>query len=495
MYYDGVKHQNLLDVSLASPVSDIGSASTSSSSQSMSFYVDQNVDSYHQLMDDLSIIDDIYNSYDHEQLNLALDNQVAYSTKNGALKQQMVQHLIQTESQFIDDLYAFHTHFATKMPQFHLQKTKLAFQPSDCAILFNPTASLISVHQDLLDELQQRLSIYGPTQITSDIFQRFFENMHSGYISYLNSFSTTLLTLDRLHKTNPFVKFLESCHQSAKPLQEFGYYIRLPLTRLNVYTQTVVQCTQLTEPGHPDYNALVQISQQYKARQQQWQALIDNCLSHYRVYECFRLVQHSPALVTPTRRLLLHSELIHIDPSTPTDMSDRRIYILYNDMLIFCKQQKDGKLTYKGTVVLDKTVLRPMDTKITNKIYEKHQKMVTQQQQGGRKLSLFGMKKNQETTTRQATRTSTVSSSASSSTSSSTEEFCVYGIEFFFQYLMDNSLLAYTSPLSGYGGTVMSNNLNSDSLRRHIVRMKSLEEQQLWTTHLQQVIKNVSTKR
>lgn len=86
----------------------------------------------------------------------SLDNQVAYSTKNGALKQQMVQHLIQTESQFIDDLYTFHTHFATKMPHFHLQKNKLAFQPADCGVLFNPTSNLISVHQTLLGELQQR---------------------------------------------------------------------------------------------------------------------------------------------------------------------------------------------------------------------------------------------------------------------------------------------------------------------------------------------------
>lgn len=75
MYYDGVKHQNMMELSLSSPVSDIGSASTSSSSQSMSFYVDQNNDSYHQLMDDLSIIDDIYNTYDHEQLNLAIGKQ------------------------------------------------------------------------------------------------------------------------------------------------------------------------------------------------------------------------------------------------------------------------------------------------------------------------------------------------------------------------------------------------------------------------------------
>jgi hypothetical protein len=71
MYYDEAKPQQLMDLSLALPVSSIDSASNGSSSQSLSFYIDQTHD-YSQLMDDLSIIDDIYNTYDHEQLSVAI---------------------------------------------------------------------------------------------------------------------------------------------------------------------------------------------------------------------------------------------------------------------------------------------------------------------------------------------------------------------------------------------------------------------------------------
>lgn len=73
-------------------------------------------------------------------------------------KEQMVQHLIQAESQFLGDLEAFHTHFAATMPHFQVQKNKLAFQPEDCDILVHPTQSLISAHETLLDELRQRYS-------------------------------------------------------------------------------------------------------------------------------------------------------------------------------------------------------------------------------------------------------------------------------------------------------------------------------------------------
>lgn len=255
---------------------------------------------------------------------------------------------------------------------------------------------------------------------------------------------------------------------------------------------------------------------------------IDNCLSHYRVYECFRLVINSPAVVTPTRRLLLHSELIHVDPNSPTDTTDRRFYILYNDLFIYCKRQKDGKLVYKGTVILDKATLKPIDSKVANKIYEKHQKSIqaANNSSNGRKLSLFGMKKVQqqqnnsnnsshssssqsnssssghETVTtglphrRTSTRTSTTTSSASSTASSNTaEEFTVYGLELYFQFVLDTSAMAYSNQINGYGGAVINNASASDSIRRHILRMNSLEEQTVWTEQLQNTIKSLSSTR
>jgi hypothetical protein len=97
-----------------------------------------------------------------------LDNQVV--NQNDVFKEQMVQQLIQAESQFLGDLDAFHTHFAATMPHFQVQKNKLAFQPEDCDILFRPTQSLISAHKSLLDELRQRYSIDHLTLIADPLF-------------------------------------------------------------------------------------------------------------------------------------------------------------------------------------------------------------------------------------------------------------------------------------------------------------------------------------
>ncbi|KAI9299580.1 Dbl homology domain-containing protein [Cunninghamella echinulata] len=248
-------------------ISDITSTS-SASSQSLSHYVDQYSNSYHQLMDDLSIIDDIYDNYDHDQLSTVIDTQVACSSKNGLLKHQLVQHLIGSESQFLRDLQVYQDHIASYIRSYSIPKNnKLLFKQIDCDILFKPAQSLISIHQSFLDDLQQRLDIWGPTQLISDVFGRFFDNMEDTYYIYLKGFSETLLTLDHLQKSNPFIKALESCYQLNSNLKEIGYYIQSPLIRLKSYASVIQECLNLTEPTHPDYNHLNHMNQKFKTRQ------------------------------------------------------------------------------------------------------------------------------------------------------------------------------------------------------------------------------------
>lgn len=192
---------------------------------------------------------------------------------------------------------------------------------------------------------------------------------------------------------------------------------------------------------------------------------INDCLSHYKVYECYRLVQNCPALVTPTRRLLLHSELTHINPDLPTDFSDLRTYILYNDLLIFCKRRGDtNRLVYHGIVILDQTVLKPLDSKLVKKIINANG--------GQRKRSFFGIRK-------QASQQAAAPG--------------VYGLELFFQFIKDKDATTFLNPILNYGGGVTNNVSSSDSLRRHILLTASLEEQELWTGHLQNVINDITS--
>ena len=85
------------------------------------------------------------------------DYQVNHTTKNGAFKHQMVQHLIQTEIQFIHDLRGLDRHYSSKLEAYNASvKAKQMLKDIDGDILFKPTQSLIAAHEALLEALQQR---------------------------------------------------------------------------------------------------------------------------------------------------------------------------------------------------------------------------------------------------------------------------------------------------------------------------------------------------
>jgi hypothetical protein len=80
--------------------------------------------------------------------------------------------------------------------------------------------------------------------------------------------------------------------------------------------------------------------------------------------------------VTPERRLLQFSKLIKVDLDDITSTSDVRMFLLYNDALIYCKIQKDkkdaaaSKLVYKGTLNLEGAEIRQLAPSFCAKMCE-----------------------------------------------------------------------------------------------------------------------------
>ncbi|ORX52787.1 Dbl homology domain-containing protein [Hesseltinella vesiculosa] len=469
---EGIKYPSYYMHPLSSPVSDITSVSTATTA---SHY---DIDYTAQLLDDLSIIDDVYQAYDPDQFESVLDYQVDHTTKNGAFKHQMVQHLIQTEIQFIHDLACLESFYGSRIHEFLAieNKKKQVYSPADTDALFKPIQSLIPAHKSLLEELRQRLTIWGPTQLLSDIFNRFYDYTNACYTIYLKGFNASILLLDQLHKTAPFAKFLKTCQEKDDAIQQLGHYLQHPLVRLPAYTDIIVQCAQLTEATHPDYNALSNAASNFKKRQRHWDAMIDDSLGLYDVYQSYRLVQNSPAQVTLSRRLLLHDELIHVDMLLPHETSDVRSYLLFNDLFIFCKKQKDGRLAHRGIIILKKVKLKPLEPALVDKIMEKEKQL--QQRNKGRKKSLLS-----------SSRKSIASGHSSGSSSVLTDDTGVYGFELHFQFFSSDHF-AVTNPFTGMGGTATASVY--DEMRRLVLRTKSLEQQQRWMDQLSMVIKKTT---
>lgn len=76
-------------------------------------------------------------------------------------------------------------------------------------------------------------------------------------------------------------------------------------------------------------------------------------------------IQNLPNVFSPTRKLMLRGNLYRVNSQTQSlnpnvaFLLEPRTYLLFNDMLIFCKAKGDsGQLHYKGTVELRDMELR-----------------------------------------------------------------------------------------------------------------------------------------
>ena len=143
------------------------------------------------------------------------------------------------------------------------------------------------------------------------------------------------------------------------------YFLRLPLERMNVYLHTIDRLVENTLLGHPDYRGLKQAADLFRFKQ--FQGRLTDCKRHMLVMDIQRVMSNCPATVTLTRRVLLQAPLVKVSLDDPTSTSDVRNYILYNDMLLFCKQSSSStnnninkKLQLKGKLELRGAIVRPI---------------------------------------------------------------------------------------------------------------------------------------
>lgn len=177
--------------------------------------------------------------------------------------------------------------------------------------------------------------------------------------------------------------------------------------------------------------------------------------------EAYHTIALCPATVTPHRRLLLRAPLIKVNLDDPSDISDERIYYLCNDMLFFCrKKSKTLTLQYKGSLSLMQALVRPILPQLAAEMLQGMpwiRKPVFP--------SLTRKKKN------------------APSPIPPEQDKAIYGIEVLVPENNADYMAAFHQNYAGYGPTVR---------RRHVLRMRSPEDQEKWLHHVQAVIDAVN---
>ncbi|KAI7903960.1 Dbl homology domain-containing protein [Cokeromyces recurvatus] len=463
-------------------------------------------DNYYQLIDDLAIIDEIYQTYNDEVESEPYERQVADAARNVAHKLNTVSQICQTEEEYIMDLEFFLFYYMEPMERW-IQETNNAdiFQkyPTFCfknalIDLFEISKELTRAHKSFHKSIQERFKMWGPTQFISDLFTNFYEKSII-YEKYLNNFPDVIVTIDTLYRrSSGFPKFIEHCVSRANipNTKDFLFYLKNPILRLSAYTSFVSQLSTATELSHPDYRALMGVKEKFEQRNFQWEDVIKDRLSHIRALEAFQTIQDNPAAVTATRRLIINGPLTKIDISNPHCLNDIRTYFLYNDLFFFCQKMKQNnnnnhnhnnrstnskkKLIYKGTINLRNAEIMPLSAKYIAKMTEVKKSSLSSFS------SFMSRNKSPIIDPRQQ--------SPSSSFSSSEDQASIFGFEMHISNDIASEVM-FTS-LRGEGLSFASGNGTGDGNKRlFIMRTQTEAEQNAWITFLRQISKHISQKK
>ncbi|KAG9288300.1 hypothetical protein G9A89_021331 [Geosiphon pyriformis] len=306
------------------------------------------------------------------QLSPSVDQQSDADASRNRKREAAVKEIITTERTYVDGLRKVVNVFLIPLREnYHKATSKnviLSTKPmaslEDITALFGNIEQLLSLHEQLLKQLEERYSNWSPNELISDIFLQIAPYLKM-YTTYLKSFPQALATMERLNKeSQSFKKFLTNC--SEKPMLNglaLNSFLILPAQRIPRYKLLLEALFKYTHESHPDYSDLKKCVQQISVIAEDVNEKIRDAENQQKVIEIQFQVEDLPhAIVKPARRFIYKGDLFKVTHRTPGSYRipgsyqyqsslDVRTHFLFNDILLFCSDLQ-GKYKYKGQVDL-----------------------------------------------------------------------------------------------------------------------------------------------
>ncbi|KAI9598232.1 hypothetical protein BDF19DRAFT_462968 [Syncephalis fuscata] len=225
--------------------------------------------------------------------------------------------------------------------------------------IFSCTMKLIPFHKFLLRDAEQAIKQHDYTGTLEGISVAINGHMAGFryYLHYLQEYPKMIGALEQLYTENStFKKTLNECSKKADhanvrallggPKEHIGMYYLLLQKLVDLYSPEdpeyigFMDCFREMQDIKDEANTLLRIGQQKEAVVQ-IQASLDGL---------------GDVIVTGSRRLIYQGNLNRI--VMPSGNIKQRICFLFNDQLIFAKEKKDGKRSYKGRIYLNKAKVR-----------------------------------------------------------------------------------------------------------------------------------------
>ncbi|KAI8380067.1 Dbl homology domain-containing protein [Blakeslea trispora] len=323
--------------------------------------VETSIEYLNQSMDDFGILDNL--DYDDVDDNL-LDQENIHRGR-----ETLIESLLTSEQAYVESLELVMRMFLTPLRKdtnhssfSFLGMKKMVCTEREFRWLFGNFEELVLAHRMILNSLEERLRIWGPTQILSDVFQSWFPHLES-YRIYLDNYDIALTTYERLTRYPPFKKFIDNAHKD-KSLRgsTLVSLIQLPIGCIDRYTEIITRLSDNTSSMHPDFTGL----QKCKAWIQQFHQSLEKKLQDAdnvdQVMMIHQALVNAPITVRAERRLVMQGQLSRVVLNTRS-LGEERHYILFSDLLVFVRPKVEGKTTrlhYKGHLTLERARVRSL---------------------------------------------------------------------------------------------------------------------------------------
>ncbi|KAI9313960.1 Dbl homology domain-containing protein [Dichotomocladium elegans] len=290
----------------------------------------------------LEMIDHL--GYDDEDDKGLIANEI-----NFRRREQLVKQIHQSERQYNAHLKLILTKFMKPLVDNKGQadltttRNRMICTEREIGCLFGNMLDILSLQRRTLRHLEERLRIWGPTQILSDIFQSWIQSIHL-YEAYFENYRLAITTYEQLRQFPAFRKFMDTVH--LDPSLEgatLPSLLQLPASCPSRYAQLISKLVEHTSPLHPDYAHLTQCRQDM--------LLILDRVKHMlqAMDNMDQVVLAHHAIVGAPFNIKLHRQLIHCQQPIP---GEPRTIILFSDMIVFCRQSKKSphQLQYKNHI-------------------------------------------------------------------------------------------------------------------------------------------------
>eukprot|EP00002_Diphylleia_rotans_P016949 TRINITY_DN3295_c0_g1_i5.p1 TRINITY_DN3295_c0_g1~~TRINITY_DN3295_c0_g1_i5.p1 ORF type:complete len:957 (-),score=199.16 TRINITY_DN3295_c0_g1_i5:390-3260(-) len=264
---------------------------------------------------------------------------VVEPSKPKSHRQLIVNEILDTEEVYVRDLNIIITEFFEPIQK---QQILPLQQQND---IFSCIPSIYQLNTILLEELKR-----NPEKI-GHAFMKYGAGLKI-YSVYCASYESILELVPRLIQTNSaFKRFTKEAltHEQCRGLDLLAFLIK-PVQRLCKYPLLLKELLKHTPEDHEDHvtlkNALASVSEHASGVNQRVKDLRNN--ERY-VSISSRLEGHKGSIISPSRKYVWECKLKKL--SEAKTLSDRRM-IIFNDLLLFVKDQKNQTYKWKESIIL-----------------------------------------------------------------------------------------------------------------------------------------------